>query len=484
MKYIIIFLLLISSLFIFSEQMIYRDYVYYHYIDYLMVKGYIILRNNDIPHSSSEIRESLENTVIRYSTSGRRIPVNDLQLINLIYNDLSVEGDALIRDQFAVQAYQADSIDYLLSNKLSLIGHFSNADVQVMLSSQLPYGEKEYKDTIRALEWKGTKSTINRAVIDYYSNGNYIIAGRFLPAWGQGLFDNMFLSRFTPSYDGLSFNLRKNNVDFTYFTAIVTPAHAVFRDDSFKTYVSMHKLSFQLPMRSSFAFKEIIIYSSKLPEMRYVNPFAFYYFTQWNGRVDDNVIWSLEFRNQFFRKIPLSAEIFVDDYQYDEQREIAPNKVGLQLTAGIPMYFKGLYGELEYAMITKWTGTHEYAQCIYKYYEHPMMYFIGPDADITGIRITYMMGTVFNAYYTFQYIRKGEGILELPHETEGGDPHPAFPSGIVELTSNHYLDLQYQPLEYFSLSCGLQWTETENYMHILNNENKYLKIYIQGELRI
>lgn len=462
-----------------AEQFIYRDYHYYDYVDYMVKKGYVHLRSNDIPIDVNELLRSMEQTAMNGKTV-QGISQADRDMMITVYEDLSRRGDLIIRDNLAVFFSTGDTVSYNAQNSLLLTGNLPLTDVQVLINSKVPYGQKTYNDTIRALEWKGTKSIIDRAVIHYGKNGNYIAGGRFLPAWGQGLLDNMFLSRYTNAYDGMMFNLRRGIFDFTYFTSIITPSHSSFRDDSFKTFAAFHKVGIQLPYGISAAFKEIIMYTSRIPEMRYQNPFALYYFTQWNGHVDDNVIWSIELRS---RRIPFAMELFVDDFQYDEQRAEAPDKIGLQFSGWIPLYIDGLMLDWEYSMITKWTGTHEYDNCIYRYYGDPMMHYIGPDSDIAGIRIKYINSKI-SASYLFTYRRSGEGTLELPHEIENTDPHPPFPSGVVEKTATHSFNLGYRPFKFIRIECGADIISIDNYRHIENVSDKELNIFFKGEISI
>ncbi len=492
MKKILLFLFIIFAVFVFSEKFIYRDYSYYKYVEYLMKKGYIEIRNNDIPIPVSDIIHSMEENAKKINENESDIPKNDISIFMLVYNDLTNKSSFIIKNDFYMKSMNYDSIEFFnndslffnLRNKFHLIGNMEFVDIQIAINSRMPYGPKNYKDTIRALEWKGTKTKIDKAVIGLSYDENYIIMGRFFPAWGQGIFDNMFLSRNTESYDGLNFRLKKGIFEFSYFVTTLSPGHETFRDETFTRYASFHKVGFYLPYNTYFAFKEIVLYGSPIMETRYLNPFVIYYFTQWNGHADDNIIWSLELVNKYFNGMPISFEIFIDDFQYDEQRAIAPDKIGVIGNVSVPILIDGLYIDLEYALITKWTGTHEHSECIYDYYYEPMLYFTGPDSDFFGIRINYMFTNKIAACYIYNITRSGEGIMYLSHEEEGGDAHPPFPSGVVEKMRSNAFSFEYNAFKWFGINCGIEAVNYYNKDNIRGINEFDLNIYIQGVIRL
>ncbi len=492
MKKLLSLLFVIFTLFIFSEKFIYRDYNYYDYVEYLVKKGYIEIGNNDIPILVSDIISSMEETAREIESNVSNIPKNDIPIFMFIYNDLTKGSPFKIRNNFYMKSMNYDSIEFLnndslmfnLKNEFYIIGNMEFADIQIAINSNMPYGPKNYKDTIRALEWKGTKTKIDKAVVGLSYDENYIIMGRFLPAWGQGIFDNMFLSRNTESYDGLNFRLKKGILEFSYFAATLSPGHETFRDEAFTRYASFHKVGIYLPFNTYFAFKEIILYGSPIMETRYLNPFVVYYFTQWNGHADDNIIWSIELINKYFNGIPISFEMFIDDLQYDEDRKVAPDKVGIIGNVSIPVLIDGLYIDLEYALITKWTGTHEHSECVYDYYSEPMLYFIGPDSDFFGLRINYIFSNKISASYIYSITRSGEGTMYLSHEEEGGDPHPPFPSGIIEKVRSNSFSFKYNVFKWFDINCGIEAVNYYNRDNIRGINEFDLNMYLQGVIRL
>lgn len=425
------------------QGMIFEGDYDYAYINYLQRSGALNLYNNDMPLTWDDVS-------------------------NAFYNGNATDNDRAIFDY--IKTHNAKTTVPRISGNMNIsVDHFTNININSSISlsayigpfyciselfSQYPYGDTTYVNLMSVREWNNTSSRVSKAFIAYSKDNLTVIGGRFLPAMGRGVFDNMFLSSRILSPDGIYFRYRKSIWDFAYYAATLTPGHSDFRDDLTRKYVSLHKLGLKLPYSTYIAFKELIIYRTLMPQLRYLNPFTLYYGIQWNTHSDDNVVWSVELINNYFEDWTFSGELFIDDFVYEKEltaifndfQLYAPDKTGFLFSVSYaPAWFDGLLVEGEYARVNKYTGTHRFPENAYSYYNEPALYYIGPDADIAGIKISYMMNTVFNATFTSTYTRKGEGrITDAFVELSGQDYEYAFPSGIVMHTIYSELSLQYR----------------------------------------
>ncbi len=460
MRKIIIILIFIISINIFSNEFIFRDYKYYDDIDYLYRKGFISINIQNLPILKSQLKKEL----LYVLNSNRIINSTDKEKILELYFDIFDNKSIDLSDDFFVSANVYDSLHYSFENKVQL--SFDNKFYSVLCEGQTNY---PYVQSSRTKEWNNSSTIISKGYFGLYKNKNYILFGRFLPAWGQGLFDNMFISRYNYSYDGLMFNIHKGFFDFSFFTTMLSPHLIADRYDSGYVYMSMHKVSAILPLKSNIAFKELIIYNSILPETYYINPFIIYYMTQWNLGGNDNIIWSLQYNTYLLKIFQLNFEFFIDDYQYDKDNFNGPNKLAYLINTSHS--FGNLFLALEYVRILKWTGTHQYDNLKYVYYDMPIMYNIGPDADQFGLQIKYYYND-WNFVYNFTYTRHGEGTINLPYETERGTMFPEFPSGNVTKTYTNKFIVKYKINKYFNI-------QSENEI-ISESGNNKINIELKG----
>lgn len=89
---------------------------------------------------------------------------------------------------------------------------------------------------------------------------------------------------------------------------------------------------------------------------------------------------------------------------------------------------------MEYTKITKWTYTHKYPENTYSNYSLCIGHPFGPDGDGFDITVREFFRWNIIPQIHLGYRRKGEGKLYEPWEKGIDDPHPPFPSGIVQST--------------------------------------------------
>ncbi len=426
---------------------VFQDYSNFEYVDYLIKKGCIDIKDNDIPIFSEKIIEKLLESKYCFSK-------NDIDIASFLINELEKKDKGKINEQIKIKFLHNDSWDYILDNKLSIYWNLNSFFIEAEMKSRYPYGEITYKDTILKRIWNNSSTQISKGYIGYINRNIHILAGRFLPAWGRGIHDNMLLSSEIQLLDGIMFKYEKGFFDFAFITASLTPNHKTFRFDSLKKYASFHKIGFKLPYNTYFAFKEVIIYSNNKPQWFYSNPFVLYYGIQWNNHLDDNCIWSLEIINKYINGLTVSGELFIDDFIYEKEMETlfsdfhlyAPDKIGLLVNFSyVPSFVKGLLIESEYARINKYIGTHRHMEVSYSYYTDPVFHSIGPDADFYTVRAKYFLSNYFITEYSIVYQRNGEGNVNEPFiEMSDQNYEFEFPSGIVEKTIINEISMIYR----------------------------------------
>lgn len=475
------FILLIIFVFIYS--MIFENDYDYIYVNYLQRTGALPLRNNDMPLAWNNVNAA-------YNTSN----ASENERIIFDYIKRFHKETSMPRINGYVQGSYVNNYGISINSRISLSAYIGDIYCMSELTSRYPYGDSTYLKYISEKEWNNSASRISKAVIAYSSNNFTAVAGRFLPAMGRGIFDNMFLSSKILPPDGLYFSYNRNGWDFAFYAATLTPGYRDFINDSTRKYISLHKIGLSLPYKTYISFKELIIYRTLMPQLRYMNPFTLYYGIQWNTHSDDNVVWSVELINRYFAGLTISGELFVDDFVYEKELSAifddfqlyAPDKTGFVLSLSYaPPTIDGLLVEGEYARVSKYTGTHRFPVNAYSYYNEPALYFIGPDADLAGIKLSYFINTMFNIMWTNTYTRKGEGrITDAFIEMSGQDYDYEFPSGIVIHNLNTDISLHYR-YKIFSiyLNGGCEFVKNRD-----NLETDYWDVTpygsITGEVRI
>ena len=426
---------------------VFQDYSNFEYVDYLIKKGCIEIVDNDIPIFSEKIIEKLfENN--------NYLSKNDINIASFLITALERRDKGKINDQMKIELLYNNSWDYKFNNIVNVYWNLNSFFIETEMNSNYPYTEATYKDTILKRIWNNSSSKMSKGYIGYRNKNIYILAGRFLPAWGRGVYDNMFFSSEIQPLDGIVFKYEKGFFDFAFITASLTPNYRTFRFDSLRKYASFHKIGFKLPYKTYFAFKEVIVYSDNKPQWFYSNPFTLYYGVQWNNHLDDNCIWSLEMINKYIDGLTISGELFIDDFIYEKEIEAlfsdfhlyAPDKIGLLINFSYtPLFIEGLLIESEYARINKYIGTHRHMEVSYSYYTDPIFHSIGPDADFLIAKVKYFLSNYFIAEYNIIYQRNGEGNISEPFiEMSSQNYEFNFPSGIVEKTMINEVSMLYR----------------------------------------
>ncbi len=470
--------MLIFSIMIFGEFLIDADYEYFIYVQYLGNRGLINLETMTFPMNSDNILYELSECF----ESDNALSETDSHIIDFLIKDFSKREPLAIRDKFSADITENGMG---IKNTASVYSPFvsDRTFAQASFETVYPY-EEDSLSMHRLQEWHSTYSAFKHASITFGTLNNFISAGRMKPAWGRGVFDNMFLSDSIYEPDCIYLNLEHSIFSFSYFSTVLTPYNYSYNIAAEQTYASFHKIDIRLPYRNTLSFKEAILYTSVLPEPYYINPFMIYYFTQWNSKSDDNIIWSIQFSNRTLSPLSVDLELFIDDFQYDRPMT-GPDKLGFICNASYPLPFMpSIIAEGEYARITKWTGTHQFDEVKYSYYNRPMMYFTGPDSDLAGLKLTYFRNANIVLSLSGLIIRKGEGTISLPYETEGGSMTPVFPSGTVEKTIKGGAAFTYRFGDFIETKINIEYNDISNKNNIAGDDDSHFGFSIEGVVHL
>jgi len=436
----------------FSMEFIFRDDFYYDDIEFLCRKGAIDLDISDIPLRSDKLIVAIENGWINRMKEEKGFSNEEQYAINNLLGRYSINDNINIRDFASFNVVYEDSIRMNITNEIYLKKNIPYGIISADFRTVAPY-ENTDSTKFRMDEWRGTGSDCYNTFISLYGDNWTLLLGRIHPSWGQGIKDDIFLSRKILPMDGILADIDWGNVKFSYFTANKTEYHYANKNTISNAYLSAHKISFSMPLKSEVSFKEMIIYRSNLPQLYYLNPAMFYYIIQYNSHSDDNIFWSLEFSNKLLKGFIFNTEIFIDDFQYEKNSIYVPNKIGVLVNASYsPLFMQNIIFYGEYCGMNTYTNTHEYEDLVYSYYTVPMSYLEGTDMDNISFGVIYRHFDKLNFDFDVSYMRKGEGELTNSWESESPDSALMFPSGTIDKILSLCLRTEYSILKKINIS--------------------------------
>lgn len=225
-----------------------------------------------------------------------------------------------------------------------------------------------------------------------------------------------------------------------------------------KRYISAKRAALRLADNLQIGATEAVAFADD--PTAYINPLMLYYVIhRHRPNNNDNLIAAMDISYTPIRNLNLYGEFLDDDLIVFEG---GASKYGF--LAGI--YKSQLFSErtdlrLEYSHVRKWTYTHVSDINSWEYRGQPFGFWLGPDADDLFAQLSYFLSPASIIKLSFSYTRKGVGNLYLPHEEEGGDKNPAFPSGIVEKSTGGWLDCRHE-ISRFVIRGRLGYHQIEN----------------------
>jgi hypothetical protein len=216
--------------------------------------------------------------------------------------------------------------------------------------------------------------------------------------------------------------------------------------------MAAHRLTLRLPRGVFIGLAESVVYTGRALDFAYLIPVASFYANQYNEKVDDNVLWSIDIKLPVYRGVLLYGELLFDDFQYEADPP-APNKWGFDLNAEWQFMLGGHEVELRagYQRIAIYTYTHKDSLATQyltgggnRLEDRIIGSDLGPDADRWMLNVTRPFNRRFTASLEAALMRYGEGADMRPWDW-GNDPDPSFPSGGVtrenRVTAAGFIDL-------------------------------------------
>jgi hypothetical protein len=304
--------------------------------------------------------------------------------------------------------------------------------------------------------WKRGTAEIERAYFKYKIGVVGIELGRDRFWWGPAKFGTLLVSSGGEPLDVIGLDGRLGIVSARAFSAVLSSTEGI--------YLSAHRLSLNLPLRTVFGVSEAVLYHRDFfPEPQYLNPIIPYYAAEHNLKKDDNTLWNFDVMTCPGAGLRLYGEFIIDDFQYERSAD-APDKLGglAGVYASDPLGMPDSDIRCEYTRLNKWVYTHRYSYNKYVHSGMPIGEILGPDSDRLILEVCHRPSKVSEVFLRYMYLRHGEGTLDLPWEEEGGDPRPPFPSGKVETTNGLFADVSLRPAWWFYVKAGIGYTRARN----------------------
>ena len=343
---------------------------------------------------------------------------------------------------------------------LEMYGQFNEKLVyDERLTFSLIEGDEDIHNTYigeKLRPWKRGTAEIERAYFKVGAGPVQFELGRNRFWWGPGRFGTLLVSSSGEPLDLIALSADLWRISARGFTAVLSPDEGI--------YLSAHRLSLQLPLKTIFGVSEAVIYQRRsFPEPQYVNPIVPYYAAEYNLHQDDNTLWLFDVVTHPRKGVRLYGEFLIDDVQY-ERGAHAPDKlagiVGLHIADPLGLPDSDL--KCEYTRLNKWVYTHRDSSNRYVNLGTPIGEMLGPDSDRLVLEMSHRPTVSIEVTFRYMYLRHGEGTVGLSWEEELGEPRPSFPSGRVETCNCLFADVSYRPAWWLFLKAGVEYRRIRN----------------------
>ena len=263
--------------------------------------------------------------------------------------------------------------------------------------------------------------------------------GRDRVQWGPGYRGSLMLSANNPRFELLKMKVQSKHFQFTHF-------HGKLHSGLGAKYLVAHRLEVRLFPWLSLAGSEAVVYGNRSPEPMYLIPLIPFHVAEHHlGDLDNN---TMGFDFTLYPKAGhrLYFELFLDDFSTSENPlTYYGNKFAFLCgwRCAAPFQLQNLDLILEYARIEPFVYTHTRAINVYKNYDQPIGYWLGPNSDDLYIRTNYLLDRDFIAALVVERVRRGEGDIDEPHTSVMGTKKE-FLSGVVETTWSLGAELKWQ----------------------------------------
>jgi hypothetical protein len=274
--------------------------------------------------------------------------------------------------------------------------------------------------------WKGMTLVLDRGYWAVDLPWFRLEAGRDQVWWGPGHYGTLLVSDESYFFDMIKLDRDFGRLSVSFFVAELEPDQ--------KRFLSGHHITASLPWGLDLGFGEVVLYQADLPEPVYLNPLTPYLAAQMVRGRDDQILWLLDGSWQGVPGVRLYGEFLVDDWQYEKDPPVFPDKFGYLAGCHLvdPLGLRDTDVRCEYARLDKWVYSQERIENTYEQRGALIGHGLGPDADRFDFDAGHRLLPWLGLQAGYSVTRHGEGDVHLPFETEGGTAFPPFPSGVVE----------------------------------------------------
>lgn len=297
------------------------------------------------------------------------------------------------------------------------------------------------RPTPRTRSFRGLTGELERALVA--ANGSWweLRFGREYLHWGGDDGEGLVLSRTAGSLDHLGGRAALGRFALSAFHAVLGGDRVI----SYRSrYLAGHRLTAALPRGVFVGVSETVLYGGSRPAWAYSIPLSIFYVTQVNERTNnDNILYSFDVKVPLAGAAILSAELLVDDIQYERGPDRGPDRIAFaigvdaQRVAGGREYglsaryaFVDIY-TYERGMRSPYDPNTDYVAGDGSYPRNPLLgSTLGPDADRLDLSLSCGASARIDCRLEASFIRRGEGN-DLAVWSPGRDADPPFPSGVV-----------------------------------------------------
>jgi len=294
----------------------------------------------------------------------------------------------------------------------------------------------------RARSFRGLSGELERALVA--ANGSWweVRVGREYVHWGGDDGEGLIVSRSAGSLDHAGGIVRIGRFALSTFQSALGPD---FNLPYLSRYLAGHRLTAALPRGVFVGVSETVLYGGTGLEWAYLMPIGIFYAAQANERTNsDNVLYSFDVKAPLGRGVVLSAELLVDDVQYERGGDAGPDRIAFTIGIDAQRVAGGRdYGlAARYAYVDIYTYEHEYMRSpgsVHTSYvagngRYPTNALLGsslgPDADRWDLALSCGASERIDCRFEASFIRRGEGNGLRPWYP-GRERNPPFPSGEV-----------------------------------------------------
>ena len=346
---------------------------------------------------------------------------------------IALEGDIAVTPYLQQQTFSTEMEAFIgvTPEFRAHLGERFTYDVRYQLLYGPEHGDRagDEKPSRREKSFRGLTSLFERSYVIGAWDQFEVFFGRDFVDWGPSTGGNLITPGENFTIDQLNARLcyRALRLDFFYGQLWTDP----------QRYMAGHRLDVALG-RTVLGLSETVVYGGRPLDWMYALPVAWYYANQFNERTNaDNVIWSVDAKTSCFRPVTLYGSFLIDDYQFES--EGYPNKLAADIGARWVARPLGLEVRGQYHWADIYTYSHEESLSVYVSGAGELNNGDvllggqpGPDADSWFVNADVYPRANWRVSAGAFGGRVGEGNDLRSFHLNVDEPHPAFPSGVVE----------------------------------------------------